>query len=73
MLSQTDGKRAVNFDSFLDQGPPDGWRGPEEHLDDGAWHEDFPRGDFGPGPEGDGAMRGRGKPRGGRRGRGVRR
>lgn len=42
-------------------------------MDDGAWHEDFPRGDFGPGPEGDGAMRGRGKPRGGRRGRGVRR
>ncbi|KAJ7379590.1 hypothetical protein OS493_013985 [Desmophyllum pertusum] len=60
-----------------DQGPPDGWRGPEERQEDGPWHDDergqFPRGDFGPGSEGDGAMRGRGKPRGGRRGRGVRR
>jgi len=53
----------VHCVSPLDQGPPDGWRGPEEHLDDGAWHQDFPRGgDFGPGPDGDSAMRGRGKP-----------
>lgn len=52
-----------------DQGPHDGWRGPEEPFDDGPWHDD----ERGPFPSGDSPMRGRGKPRGGRRGRGGRR
>ncbi|XP_068754632.1 uncharacterized protein [Montipora capricornis] len=52
-----------------DQGPHDGWRGPEETFEDGPWQDDD-RGAF---PPGDSPVRGRGKPRGGRRGRGGRR
>lgn len=58
-------KKEMFFSFSIDQGPPDGWRGPDERMDDGPW------GDFG--SEADGSMRGRGKPRGGRRGRGGRR
>lgn len=57
------------FFRLIDQGPPDGWRGPEDNFEDGPWHDD----ERGPYPPGDSPMRGRGKPRGGRRGRGVRR
>ena len=57
------------FFYLIDQGPPEGWRGPEDNFEDGPWHDD----ERGPYPPGDSPMRGRGKPRGGRRGRGVRR
>ena len=57
------------FFCLIDQGPPEGWRGPEDNFEDGPWHDD----ERGPYPPGDSPMRGRGKPRGGRRGRGVRR
>ena len=60
--------------SFLDQGPPESWRGPRGGDPDERFQVDeFSRGDFGPVSEVDGAPRGRGKSRGGRRGRGGRR
>ena len=59
----------VSLFYLIDQGPPEGWRGPEDNFEDGPWQDD----ERGPYPPGDSPMRGRGKPRGGRRGRGVRR